>query len=63
MDTIGASKVMRSTDEVSTVLPDLRAVSLTEMSDAANLDKLVQRAMPGSMVPSAQVLHAFQSSI
>jgi len=54
---------MRSTDEVSTALPDLHAVSLAEMSATPNLDELVQRAIPGSMAPSAPKLGAFTSSI
>lgn len=55
---------MTRTDEVSTALPDLRAVRLDEMPaltpDA--LDQVVQRVLPGSSV--APVLStAFGSSI
>ena len=68
MDTIGASKVMRS-DEVSTALLDLSAVSLAEMpAQSAVLSQAVLRAFPGSqayptLVPALGAGTAFSSSI
>jgi hypothetical protein len=43
---------MTATKEVSTALPDLRAVRLDEMPalTPAALDKVVQRVLPGSSV-------------
>jgi hypothetical protein len=62
---LGANRAMRSTDEVSTALPDLRTVSLAEMPDPATLDKMVQRTLPGSLatVPAAPRGAAFSSAI
>jgi hypothetical protein len=54
---------MRSTDEVSTALPDLHAVSLAEMPDPATLDKMVQRVLPGSLALSASKRGNFTSCI
>jgi hypothetical protein len=55
---------MTRTDEVSTALPDLRAVRLDEMPalTPAALDKVVQRVLPGSSVASV-LGTAFGSSI
>ena len=55
---------MKRTDEVSTALPDLRAVRLDEMParTPAALDKVVQRVLPGSSVALA-LGTAFGSSI
>ena len=51
MDRIGASKVMRSTYEVSTALPDLSAVALAELTaQSATLGQAVLRAVPGRQV-------------
>ncbi len=56
MDTIGASKVMRSTDEVSTALPDLNAVGLAELTaQSATLGQAVLRAFAGSQAGPALV--------
>lgn len=70
MDTIGASKVMRSTDEVSTALPDLSAVALAELTaQSATLGQAVLRAFHGSQeacpaqVPVLGRGTAFSSSI
>jgi hypothetical protein len=55
---------MTRTDEVSTALPDLRAVRLDEMPALTPiaLDQVVQRVLPGS--PATPVLGtAFGSSI
>jgi hypothetical protein len=55
---------MTPTDEVSTALPDLRAVRLDELPalTPAGLDRVVQRVLPGSSV--APVFGtAFASSI
>ena len=57
-------EAMTRTDEVSTALPDLRAVRLDEMPilTPAALDQVVQRVLPGST--GAQELGtAFASSI
>jgi hypothetical protein len=55
---------MTRTDEVSTALPDLRAVRLDEMPalTPAALDQVVQRVLPGSSVAPA-LGTAFGSSI
>jgi hypothetical protein len=55
---------MTRTDEVSTALPDLRALRLDEMPalTPAALDKVVQRVLPGSSVAPA-LGTAFGSSI
>ena len=55
---------MTRTDEVSTALPDLRAVRLDEMPalTPAALNKVVQRVLPGSSVASV-LGTAFGSSI
>ena len=50
---------MRSTDEVSTALPDLRAVPLDEIVAKAALSQVVERVLPGSPAP---VLVAFFTS-
>jgi hypothetical protein len=55
---------MTRTDEVSTALPDLRAVRLDEMPalTQAALDAVVQRVLPGSFRTPA-LGTAFSSSI
>ncbi len=46
-------RAMRSTDEVSSALPDLREVSLAEMPELAALPGIVQRSVPGPLATAA----------
>ena len=48
---------------VPTQLPDLSSVSLAEMPDAAVLDEVVARVLPGRPVETVRPGTAFSSSI
>lgn len=55
---------MESTDAVLSALPDLSTAALTEISAmSATVGMAVQRVLTGPLAPSAQVRHAFQSSL
>lgn len=49
-------------DGVKAAVPDVGPASLAEMPDPATLDKLVQRALPGSAVPPGPASGAAFSS-